>query len=110
MTAAIARHNLQRAVVRVDVQATREQAAALNEEAIRQQLEQTEAFFIAGISMSIEREGRSRLGEMEQELMQGIPLRRALEMYLQSRDIAPERVAELLAAADELLTEMEPRV
>jgi exonuclease SbcD len=105
---AIGRHDLSRAVVRVEVKATREQAATLREDAIRQQLEEAEAFIIAGIAIVVEREGRARLAEVEHELMQGLAPRRALELYLKMKDTDPERIAVLLAAADELLAEDGP--
>jgi exonuclease SbcD len=42
---------------------------------------------------------------MEQEIGGGTTPRRALELYLESKDTPPKRVETLLAAADELLVE-----
>jgi exonuclease SbcD len=99
---AIQQRDVQQAVVRVHVRATREQAALLAEEAIRQQLHAAQAFFIAAVVIEVEREHRHRLAGAEQEIMQGMTPRRALELYLQSRGTDPERITALLAAFDEL--------
>lgn len=103
VTTLIGRHDLRNAVVRVELQVTREQAAQLREEEIRDRLEHAGAFVIAAVTIAAERATRRRYGA-EQELMEGITPRRALELYLRGRQppLAPERIAELLAAADEL--------
>ncbi len=105
ISTAINRQDVRGAVVRVEVQATREQAALLREEPIRQQLQEAQAFVVAAVTIEIERDGRNRSPEAEQEMMQGVSPRRALELYLKSKQMAPERIAALLAAADELLAE-----
>jgi exonuclease SbcD len=105
--AAIARHDLHHAVVRVEIKATREQAANLNEEPVRQQLEDGQAFVIAAIVIDVEREVRGRLGGAEEELMRGLSPRRALELYLRSKETDSQRIEVLLSAADELLAEEE---
>lgn len=107
IASAINRHDLQRAVVRVLIQATAEQAAALSDDAVRQLLETAQVFLVASISIDVERETRNRFLSAEQELLHGLSPRRALELYLQSKETAPERIAALLAAADELLSEEE---
>lgn len=107
IAAAIAHHDLRQSIVRVEVQATREQSATLRDEPIRQQLEDRGAFFIAAIVIEVERDHRRRMPESDQELLHGLSPRRALELYLQSKQAAPERIATLLAAADELLSEGE---
>jgi exonuclease SbcD len=53
----------------------------------------------------VERETRRRLAESEDEITRGLTPRRALELYFQSKELDPERIALLLAAADELLAE-----
>jgi exonuclease SbcD len=100
----IGRHDLRQAVVRVELQATREQAAQLREEQIRALLDEAGAFVVASVTISVERASRRRYG-VEQALMEGITPRRALELYLRSKQppLAPERIAALLAAADELI-------
>jgi exonuclease SbcD len=105
----IGRHDLRQAVVRVEVQATREQAALLREEDIRARLEDAGAFVVAAITITVERSSRRRYGA-EPELMAGITPRRALEIYLRSKQppLDPGRIAALLAAADELIAEEKP--
>ncbi len=106
IAAAINKHDLLRAVVRVEIKATREQSGLLREEDIRRQLEEARAFLIASVAVEVERDTRTRLAEAEQELMKGLNPRRALELYLQkATDTDPQRIALLLAAADELLAE-----
>jgi exonuclease SbcD len=106
IAAAIANHgDLQRAVVRLEVTATREQAAALPDDALRQPLEAAQPYLIAGASVQVERETRRRLAESEDEITRGLTPRRALDLYFQSKELDPERIALLLAAADELLAE-----
>jgi exonuclease SbcD len=102
---AIARQDVRHAVVRVEIKATREQATNLNEEPVRQQLEDGQVWVIAAIVIDIERETRGRLTGAEQELMRGLSPRRALELYLRSRETDPQRIETLLSAADELLAE-----
>jgi exonuclease SbcD len=104
VTTLIGRHDLRQAVVRVELQASREQVAQLREAEIRARLEEAGAFVVASVTVTVERAARRRYGA-EQELMEGITPRRALELYLRSKQppLAPERVAALLAAADELI-------
>jgi exonuclease SbcD len=105
ITAAIQRHEVQGAVVRVEVQATHEQAMELREDRIRSELYEANAFLVSGIAVEVQRESRSRLAEGGQEMMDGLTPRRALELYFQAKQVAPERIGVLLAAADELLAE-----
>jgi exonuclease SbcD len=106
VTTLIGRHDLRQAVVRVEIQATREQAALLREEEIRARLEEAGAFVIAAVTITVERTSRRRYGA-EPELMEGITPRRALELYLRNKQppLDPARIAALLAAADELIAE-----
>ncbi len=100
--------DLRQAVVRVELEATREQTALLREDAIRQLLEQAGAFVVAAVTIKVERSGRRRYAGAEQELLTGLTPRRALELYLKSKQppVAPERISALLAAADELISEL----
>ncbi len=109
VTTLISRHDLRQAVVRVEIQATREQATLLREEQIHALLEQAGAFVIAAVTITVERSSRRRYGA-EPELIEGITPRRALEIYLNSKQppLAPARTAALLAAADELIAEEKP--
>lgn len=105
----IGRQDLRQAVVRVELEATREQALGLREEAIRQLLEQAGAFAIAAITLKVERSGRRRLAGAEEELVGGLTPRRALELYLKSKQppLPQTRIEALLAAADELIGKAE---
>jgi DNA repair protein SbcD/Mre11 len=91
------------AVVRVQVKALPEQAAQLREDELRRTLVARGAFIVATVAIEIERAARTRLGANAQELATGLMPRRALELYLQSKETPPERAAELLAAADKLI-------
>jgi exonuclease SbcD len=101
----IARQDLRQAVVRVELEATREQAAQLRDEELRRLLEEAGAFHIAAVNVQVERTERRRYAGVEQELLSGLTPRRALELYLKSKQppLSPERIAALLAAADDLL-------
>lgn len=101
----IGRADLREAVVRVEVEATRQQAAQLPEEELRRLLEEAGAYHIAAVNVNVERTERRRYAGAEQELMAGLTPRRALELYLKNKQppLAPARIAALLAAADELL-------
>ncbi len=102
---AIARHDLRCAVVRVEVKATREQAAILSDEAIHERLHEAEAFCIASVTIDVERAVRGRYAAVEHEFMAGLTPRRALELYLKAKNTDPDRIATLLAAADELIAD-----
>jgi exonuclease SbcD len=102
---AIEKHDLRNAVVRVKVETRAEQAPLLRTDEIQRQLEEAGAFSIAAIAIEVERTGRSRLGESGQELLEGLTPRRALELYLQSKQTPEDRLAALLAAAEELFAE-----
>ena len=102
---AIEKRDLQGAVVRVKIEALVEQAALLRTDEVRRQLEEAGAFDVAGISIDVERANRSRLGEASQDLLEGLTPRRALELYLRSKNTPDDRVADLLAAAEELFAE-----
>jgi DNA repair protein SbcD/Mre11 len=102
---AIEKRDLQGAVVRVKVEALSEQAALLRTDEIRRQIEEAGAFDVAGIAIDVERANRSRLGDASQDLLEGLTPRRALELYLRSKNTPDDRLAELLAAAEELFIE-----
>ena len=91
--------------MRVKIDALSEQAALLRAEEIRRQIEEAGAFDVAGIAIEVERANRSRLGEASQDLLEGLTPRRALELYLRSKNTPDERLAELLAAAEELFAD-----
>lgn len=103
----IGRQRLDGAVVRVELQADREQTAALREDEIRRLLEEAGAHHVAAVNLSVERASRRRFAGAEQALMEGLSPRRALEIFLQQKQppLAPERVKALLGAFDEIQQE-----
>lgn len=97
LLAAIARHDVSGAVVRVIVQARSEQEGILREADVRQAL--VDAYYIAGINKEIERSYRQRLaGESPEELTPSELLTR----YLESRGTPPDRLDLLLRHAEEI--------
>ena len=106
VAAAIEKHDLHSAVVRVRIDARPDQAPQLRTDEIRRQVEERGAFNVAAIAIEVERTSRGRLGEAERDLLDGLTPRRALELYLRSKDTPPERIAALMAAAEELFAEL----
>ena len=105
VTTAIARHTLQQAVVRVQIEAQPEQASQLRTLNIGRMLEEAGAFAIAAVTIDVERGSRSRLGQAQRELLDGLTPRRALELYLRQKQTPEPRIAALLEAAEELFAE-----
>lgn len=104
---AIEKQNLRDAVVRVRVQARAEQADLLRTDDLREAAELAGAAVVAAVAIDLERGGRSRLAPDGQDPLEGLTPRRALELYLRSKTppLSESRIAALLEAADELLTE-----
>jgi exonuclease SbcD len=102
---AIEKQQLADAVVRVKVDATQEQASQLRVDEIQQQLEEGGAFQVAAITIEVERTKRGRLPGDERDLLEGLTPRKALELYLRSKNTPEDRIAALLAAAEELFAE-----
>ena len=102
---AIEKRDLRGAVVRVKVEALGEQAALLRTDEIRRQIEDAGAFDVAAIAIDVERANRGRLGEAGQDVLEGLTPRGALELYLRSKNTPDDRLADLLAAAEELFAE-----
>ena len=102
---AIEKHSLGGAVVRVQIEATQEQAALLRTEEIQQLLEAAGAFQIGAIATEVERANRGRLAGAERNILDGLTPRKALELYLRSKNTAEDRIAALLEAAEELFSE-----
>ncbi len=105
IAAAIRKASLQEAVVRLEIKATREQTATLRqaEKNFRTQLEEAGAFLVAAIVIETEKASQSRFSQAEKEALQSLNPRQVLELYLQSKDIAPDRITTLLDAANELI-------
>jgi exonuclease SbcD len=102
---AIEKRDLRDAVVRIKIDAGVEQAPLLRTDEIRRLLEQAGVFDIAAITIEVERANRGRLGNAEQDVLEGLTPRGALELYLRSKNMPDERIADLLAAAEELFAE-----
>jgi exonuclease SbcD len=100
---AITPRNLHNAVVRVIIQCTPAQRATIDERTINEQIKGQGAFFVAAIVTEAERTTRGRFAGIADELHDGLTPRRALELYLQTKNVATERQARLLQAADGLL-------
>lgn len=105
LAAAIEKHDLHEVVVRVKVDARPEQAPQLRTDEIQQQLEAVGAFVVAAIAIDVERATRGRLGDAERDLLEGLTPRRALELYLRSKNTPEDRITDLLTAAEELFAE-----
>ena len=102
---AIEKRTLRDAVVRVKIEATAEQAALLRTDEIQRQLEEAGVFAVAAVAIDVERAGRARLGDAAQDLLEGLTPRRALELYLRTKNTPDDRIEALLAAAEELFAE-----
>jgi exonuclease SbcD len=102
---AIEKRDLRDAVVRVKIEARAEQAPLLRIDEIQRQLDEAGVFDIAAIAIEVERANRGRLGDTDRDLLEGLTPRGALELYLRSKNTPAERIADLLAAADELFAE-----
>lgn len=99
---ALEKHTLQEAVVRLQIAALPEQTGLLRVEELQQQLEAAGTFQVAAVTIDIERTTRGRLAVSE-GILDGLTPRKALELYLRDKKTSEERIAALLAAADELL-------
>ncbi len=91
----IRRYALKGAVVRLLVEVTPENETRFNEGIIREALRGAEVYHLAGIRKEVERAERARLGINPE----GLTPDQLLDRYLISKDTAPDRRAELLAAA-----------
>jgi exonuclease SbcD len=97
LLAAIDRHDVDEAVVRVIVQAEAEQEGLLRDADIRRALKG--ATYVAGISREIERAFRQRLGGESPEELTPAEL---LVRYLESKETPPQRIEALLQHAAEI--------
>ncbi len=100
---AINKRPVEGAVVRMLVQCTPQQRGQVEERVIRERLEVAGAHFVAAVALDIERTTRGRFAEVRDELQRGLTPRRALELYLRTKNVAPARQEQLLAAADDLM-------
>lgn len=100
---AIANKPLADAIVRVMVKCLPQQRPRIDERLIREEVEAAGASTIAMVGLDVERITRGRFDAVTEELQGGLTPRRALELYLQTKDVGAARRERLLAAADELL-------
>lgn len=100
---AIAKHNLQAAVVRIQIECLPAQRAAIDERAILSQIEEAGAQTLATVAIEVERSTRGRYAEVAEQIRDGLTPRRALELYLQTKNVSEQQQARLLQAAEGLL-------
>lgn len=93
------------AIVRVMIKCLPQQRPRIDERLIREEVEAAGAATIAMVGLDVERVTRGRFDAVAEELQGGLTPRRALELYLQTKDVGAARRERLLAAADELLRE-----
>lgn len=93
--AALDRHDLRDAVLRLRIDLTPESEALLNDGQIQRVLRRASVFHLAGLRKNIERSTRARLGRSAEELT---PLQ-LLARYFESRDVDANRRDELLQIA-----------
>lgn len=96
----IGRQALEGAVVRLLVQARAEQEGLLRDADVRRALD--EAYYVAGVSIEIERAYRQRLGGDSFEELTPAEL---LERYLETKGVPGERIERLLDRAQEILAD-----
>jgi exonuclease SbcD len=102
---AITKHSVEGAVVRVQVACTQAQRRSINERAIAEQLKQQGVQVVAGVALEVERTVRGRFADVADELHDGLTPRRALELYLETKNVSTSRRDKLLAAADRLMND-----
>jgi len=101
----IEKHNLRNAVVRLLLRMSPESEAQFNENAVREALRRSAAFHIASIRKEVDHPERTRLGTSPE----GLTPEQLLDRYLLSREIPPERRAELIELASEIFDEVSGR-
>jgi exonuclease SbcD len=100
---AIERKEIDDAVVRLQIRTTADRDVLIRENEVRQALKT--AFYIAGIVHNVVRPERLRLGDQAE--IAGLTPLEALERYLQVKETAPERIAELVEHARQLIADQE---
>lgn len=97
--AELKRHDLDGAVLRLEIRLTPESEALLKDKLIQDALRRTAVFHIAAISKNVERQHRTRLGVNPEGLA---PLE-LLERYFEARDVEASRREALLRLAREIV-------
>ena len=91
----IRQHNLQEAVVRVQLQLSIETEARFSEQTIQRELRNRGAFFVAAVRKEVDSPARMRLDASPESLTES----ELLERYLISKQVSAERRAQLLELA-----------
>lgn len=99
---AIARHNVQDAVVRVHIECLPQQRNMIDERLIRAQLDEGGAAVVAAVAIDVERTTRGRFAEVADEVRDGLTPQRALELYLQLKNVPAARRERLQESAQTL--------
>lgn len=97
--AAIAKHNVHEAVVKVKLTLLAEQEAQLRDRDLREALERAGVYYLAAIERTVQRRDQPRLTSSVESLT---PLQ-LLETYFRQRGVEQERLQKLLAAAREIM-------
>jgi DNA repair protein SbcD/Mre11 len=100
---AIAKHDLQNAVVRVQVECLPAQRTTIDERLIRTQVEEAGAQIVAAVALEVERSTRGRYAEVAEQVRDGLSPQRALELYLKTKNVSEARQQRLLEAARGLI-------
>lgn len=101
VVAALARHDLNEAVVRVNLRLRADQERLLQEREIQRGLQS--AYYVAGVSRDVERLDRQRLGALPVEELAPLEL---LARYFETKGVPAERAKQLLAAAEQVMVDM----
>ncbi len=94
----LAGQTLEQVILRLQLQLSAENEAALNVSALRETLRRAGVWHLASLQRLVERPARASAGNVN-----GLDALQLLERYLQAQDLAPDRQAELLTMAAEIL-------
>jgi exonuclease SbcD len=97
---AVAAHDLRDAVVRLILRLRADQEPLVRDRDVRALL--SDAYFVGGINREVEREARVRLGSLAPEEMTD---RQLLAKYLETKNVEPERIGELLEHAEAIFAD-----
>lgn len=103
---AIEKHQLTDAVVRLQIEALPSQVSLLRIDELQQHIEDAGAFQVAAIATELERSARGRLAGGDGTILDGLTPRKALELFLRSKNTPEDRIAALLEAAEEVFAEI----
>ena len=89
---------LEHVILRLQLQLSAENEAALNVSTLRETLRRAGVWHLASLQRLVDRPAQVAAGSVE-----GLDVLQLLERYLQAQELAPDRQAELLIAASDLL-------